>query len=271
ATRYDGIFPVHSPIPLHTEKLPQTFRDLLDTIKYVLDGYTMPEPPFSQELRECVERLFLILKDPQLPLFELQDAMAVISGRIPPEVEKQVRQLMTNYAGNITSVLCQFPSQHIAEVIDKYASKLQKKQEREVFFMTTQALLSLVQRYRGGTRGHLKIVIQDILKQYLSTELFFEHHQYDKSVTMLRDRYKDDMAKVTRAIFSHSQINKKNQLIILLMDHISSHEPGLTEELREVLSELTTLGKAEHSKVALRARQILIASHQPSYDTRHNQ
>lgn len=271
ATRYDGIFPVHSPIPLHTEKLPQTFRDMLDTIKYVLDGYTMPEPPFSQELRECVERLFLILKDPQLPLLELQDAMAVISGRIPPEVEKQVRQLMTNYAGNITSVLCQFPSQQIAEVIDKYASRLQKKQEREVFFMTTQALLSLVQRYRGGTRGHLKIVIQDILKQYLNTELFFEHHQYDKSVTTLRDRYKDDMAKVTRAIFSHSQIHKKNHLIILLMDHISAHEPGLTEELKEVLSELTTLGKAEHSKVALRARQILIASHQPSYDTRHNQ
>lgn len=73
--------------------------------------------------------------------------MSVISGRIPNEVEAKVKQLMTNYAGNITSVLCQFPSQQIAEVIDKYAGNLQKKQDREVFFMTTQALLSLVQRY----------------------------------------------------------------------------------------------------------------------------
>lgn len=123
-------------------------------------------------------------------------------------------------------------------------------------------------RFRGGVRGHLKLMIEDLLQQYLNTEKFFEQHQYDKSVTMLKEKHKDDMARVTRAIFSHSQINKKNQMIILLIDHLSQHEPGLTEELKNVLDELTALGKAEHSKVALRARQVLIASHQPSYDTR---
>jgi len=117
-------------------------------------------------------------------------------------------------------------------------------------------------------RGHLKIVVEELLKQYLNIEKYFEQHQYDKSVTMLKERHKDDMARVTRAIFSHSQIGKKNQLIILLVDHLSQHEPGLTEELKDVLGELTALGKTEHTKVALRARQILIASHQPSYDTR---
>jgi len=76
----------------------------------------------------------------------------VIGGRIPAEVEGQVRQLMTNYAGNITSVLCQFPSQQIAEALDAYAGRLQKKQEREVFFMTSQVLLSLVQRCVTPTR-----------------------------------------------------------------------------------------------------------------------
>jgi len=37
----------------------------------------------------------------------------MISGRIPAEVEMAVRKLMGGYAGNITSVLCQFPSQQV--------------------------------------------------------------------------------------------------------------------------------------------------------------
>jgi len=37
----------------------------------------------------------------------------MISGRIPAEVEMAIRKLMAGYAGNITSVLCQFPSQQV--------------------------------------------------------------------------------------------------------------------------------------------------------------
>lgn len=38
----------------------------------------------------------------------------MISGRIPTEVEMAMRKLMVGYAGNITSVLCQFPSQQVS-------------------------------------------------------------------------------------------------------------------------------------------------------------
>lgn len=72
--------------------------------------------------------------------------MSVISGRLPQEVDGQISQLMVNYAGNITSVLCQFPAQQIANVLDKYAAKFQKNEERDMFFLTTAALLGLVQR-----------------------------------------------------------------------------------------------------------------------------
>ena len=37
----------------------------------------------------------------------------MISGRIPSDVEKKIRKLMATYASNITSVLCQFPSQQV--------------------------------------------------------------------------------------------------------------------------------------------------------------
>jgi len=37
----------------------------------------------------------------------------MIAGRIPHEVELSIRKLMATYAGNITSILCQFPSQQV--------------------------------------------------------------------------------------------------------------------------------------------------------------
>ena len=60
-------------------------------------------------------------------------------------------------------------------------------------------------------------------------------------------------------------------MVTLLIDHLRANEPGLTDELSSTLSELTSLNRAEHSRVALKARQVLIAAHQPGYELRHNQ
>lgn len=54
------------------------------------------------------------LRDPSLPLLELQEIMTSVAGRIPLTVEKAIRKVMAQYASNITSVLCQFPSQRVS-------------------------------------------------------------------------------------------------------------------------------------------------------------
>lgn len=46
----------------------------------------------------------------------------------------------------------------------------------------------------------------------------------------------------------------------MLIDHLWSNEPGLTDELAAILNELTTLHRAEHGRVALRARQVMFYS-----------
>lgn len=43
---------------------------------------------------------------------------------------------------------------------------------------------------------------------------------------------------------------------VFCQDHLFGKEPGLTDELASVLSELTQLSKTENSKVALKARQV---------------
>uniref|UniRef100_A0A914WMT1 Acetyl-CoA carboxylase n=1 Tax=Plectus sambesii TaxID=2011161 RepID=A0A914WMT1_9BILA len=252
-----------------SQKPHKDFRNLVQEIKDIFNGYSLPEPYFTVRLKEIVDRLFQVLDDPRLPLLELQELMAVVSGRIPLELENAIKKQLSVYAGNITSVLSKFPSQTIANELDRHAAKL-TKQERDMFFMTTQGILQLVQRYRSGTRGHMKLVVEELLRLYLKYELYFQVHQYDKCVSLMREQVKD-ASLLTRIIFSHLRVHKKNALVLALIERINKSERGLISELKDVLTELSSLSKPENGKVALSARQVLISAQQPSYDSRHNQ
>uniref|UniRef100_A0A8B9ULN2 acetyl-CoA carboxylase n=1 Tax=Anas zonorhyncha TaxID=75864 RepID=A0A8B9ULN2_9AVES len=271
AQPFTGGLPAQQTLPITGEKQHQVLRNVLENLTNVMNGYCLPEPYFSAKVKEWVAQLMKTLRDPSLPLLELQEIMTSISGRIPLSVEKSIRKVMAQYASNITSVLCRFPSQQIATVLDTHAATLQRKAEREVFFMNTQSVVQLVQRYRSGIRGYMKAVVLDLLRRYLQVEMQFQHAHYDKCVISLREQYKPDMTPVLESIFSHAQVAKKNLLVTMLIDQLCGRDPTLTDELTAILNELTQLSKTEHSKVALRARQVLIASHLPSYELRHNQ
>ncbi|XP_014676629.1 PREDICTED: LOW QUALITY PROTEIN: acetyl-CoA carboxylase-like, partial [Priapulus caudatus] len=183
--------------PYEATKLNQLFLQVRMELENFLSGYCLPEPYYSMRVRDHVNQIMKILKEPCLPLLELQEIISVVAGRLPANVERQIRKLMASYANNVTSVLCQFPSQQIASAIDGHAATLQRRADRDVFFMTTQSIVQL--------------------------------------------------------------------------DHLYNNEPGLTDDLDNILNELTMLNRAENARVALRARQVLIAAHQPSYELRKNQ
>ena len=44
-------------------------------------------------------------------------------------------------------------------------------------------------------------------------EIQFQSGHYDKCVSKLREKYKDDMAELLNHIFSHSQVLAKNKLV----------------------------------------------------------
>ncbi|KAJ8286073.1 hypothetical protein GJAV_G00034250 [Gymnothorax javanicus] len=263
--------PSQQPLPITGEKLHQVFHSVLENLVKIMDGFCLPDPYFSNKLKQWVGTLMKTLRDPSLPLLELQEIMTSVSGRVPLSVEKAIRKVMAQYASNITSVLCQFPSQRIANILDSHAATLQRKSDREVFFMNTQSIVQLVQRYRSGIRGYMKSVVLDLLKRYLEVEQQFQQAHYDKCVINLREKYKPDMTPVLEYIFSHAQVARKNVLVTMLIDQLCGRDPTLADELMVILNELAQLSKMENSKVALRARQVLIASHLPSYELRHNQ
>lgn len=103
---------VHVP-----EKLNRVHNNYKAILENTLAGYCLPDPYNAPRLREIIEKFMQSLRDPSLPLLELQEVIASISGRIPLSVEKKIRKLMTLYERNITSVLAQFPSQQIGNSV----------------------------------------------------------------------------------------------------------------------------------------------------------
>ena len=267
----EGKFPKSSGPKVKGNKLHQVFHSTKESLSNILDGYSLPEPYFKKKLNELVNRLMNILRDPSLPLLELQDTISTKQGKLPIALEKQIYKLISQYASNLTSILAQFPSQEIASLIDTFADSMCKKAERETFFSNVQCIVQLVQRYRNGIKGHMKSVIQDLLKQYINVEKYFQHANFDKCITKLRELHKDNVGEIVNCVFSHANFSNKNQLVVMLIDLLFSKDPTLTDDLTSLLQDLTQLNNQDNSKVVLKARQVLIAFQQPPYEQRHNQ
>lgn len=232
-------------------KLHQVFQSSKESLSHILVGFSYPERYFKEKLESSVNTLMDALRNPSLPLLELQELISSIQSRIPPALDKTIQKFITQYANNLTSVLAQFPSQQIATVIDSYANTIEKKVEREAFFQTVQGIVQLVQRYRNGIKGHMKSVIQDLLKQYLAVESLFQHTSYDKCINNLRELHKENMQEVLNVVFSHANHVNKSQLVIMLINVLFSKDPTLTDELTSSLQDLTKLNNPKNSKVNL--------------------
>lgn len=214
---FTGKLPANLANPsLNGNKLHQQYQQAKCTLESVLNGYTLPDPYFIQRLNETIDLMMHCLSDARLPLLELQDLISAISGRIPSDVEKRICKLMAIYSKNRTSVMSQFPSQQILTVIESHAATLTKKRDQDEFLMAMSSVVQLVQQYRCGTKGHMKNVVQDLLKKYLNVELQFQQGHYDKCLAVMREKVKD-VGEITDIIFSHSQVEKKNMLVISLI------------------------------------------------------
>nr|CAB3219668.1 acetyl-CoA carboxylase-like [Phallusia mammillata] len=254
-----------------TEKSHQVFSVMHKRLTCIMKGLCRPDEIFVDKMKETVNTLISALKDPSLPLLELQEVMTNLSGRLPAKLDQFIRREMSSYASNITSMMSQFPGPRIRRYIDKYAAVLTNKSEQDVFFVNTQSILQIVNRYSSGIRGHLKAVILSLVKEYFRVESQFQHGSFDKSVIALRDKSKDNIRNVVEDVLSHASVAKKNVLVVQLINAVSGRDHSLPDDVSAVLEQLAKLSKHDNAKVALRARQVLIAAHQPPYELRHNQ
>ncbi|KJE96308.1 acetyl coenzyme A carboxylase alpha [Capsaspora owczarzaki ATCC 30864] len=269
ARPFEGTLPASQDLQIRSEKIHHTFRRVKTALENNLAGFNYPDSIFSARLNLHIREYFNALQDPRLPLFELQEVLAALSGRIPARIEELINGLLIQYTNSLNSMFCAFPTQQIASVIDMHAASLSSDADRTTFFTVVEPIIQHIQHYRNGIRGHSKAAVASLLRAYLEVETVFNIDKpYEDIVYLLKEQHRTDVNAVVRMVMSHHHVESKNTLILSILKNLSHREGSFTADDRSLLSALATLNKKENSKVALFARQILIQSQLPSFNRR---
>ncbi|KER22342.1 hypothetical protein T265_09541 [Opisthorchis viverrini] len=185
---------------LPSGKLHIRFSNIFASLEQVLLGYALPEPFLTSWLNQSLDQLMSLLHDPRLPLLELQDTVAHLAGRLPPQMERELRAQVKLYAGQVTSVMANFPSNQIRHIVESQMNRLRRAlgpktsdthgkatQHPELlkFEQTVQRLTDLADRYQNGLRGHAIYILAQLLLGYVVVEKHFQYGQYDKCIRLL--------------------------------------------------------------------------------------
>ncbi|KAL7669003.1 hypothetical protein ACOME3_009679 [Neoechinorhynchus agilis] len=267
---FEGKFKVRSEnqLALKGTKAHQLFHSAVECLSNILDGYTYPPDAIESVLKANIDLIVDNIDNPSLPLLELQELISQVSGRIPLAMEEELKSLMSAYYSNLTSVFASFPGQKILNIIHGYKSKAEFSGNYRDWI---QGAIDLVAKYREGVRGHVRLIIHNLLDKYWNVERLFQSGLYEKSVTEIREKYKNDMEKVTSIIFSRSNYTAKNMLVLQLINKLVSKDSTFVDEFKDLFQHFSSLNSATNSEVALRVRQLLIGLDQVPFELRYNQ
>lgn len=86
-------------------------------------------------------------------------------------IDSLLQSLVSNFYLKSASILVNnnYISRHYS-----HAATLQKRADRDNFFLQTQGVVQLVQRYRNGIRGRMKSAVHELLRQYYEVESQFQ-------------------------------------------------------------------------------------------------
>ncbi|KAI7904359.1 acetyl-CoA carboxylase [Cokeromyces recurvatus] len=265
AIPFNGVVPTFGEPHITGDKPIQRFNAAKSTLEYILQGYD------NQALAQTVVKdLADILTNPNLPYSELKSVMSALSGRIPGRLETSIHKLTDeSIAANLD-----FPAQKFEKLIEDFArDNLVLQSEVAAFRNSITPLIIVFERFKNGLKEHAYNVYAKLIEQYYDVEILFNQQREEEVILSLRDQHKDDLDKVLAVVLSHSKVNIKNNVVLMLLDLISSSSSGnaLDKFFAPILKRLSEIDSRATQKVALKARELLITCQLPSYEERQAQ
>ncbi|GAD93096.1 acetyl-CoA carboxylase [Paecilomyces variotii No. 5] len=267
AQPFTGQLPDLGPPQVVGNKPPQRFLLLYSILENILRGFDN-QIIMGTTLKELVE----VLRDPELPYGEWNAQFSALHSRIPQKLDAQLTQVVDRARAR----KAEFPAKQLQKTISRFIEENVNPGDAETLRTTLLPLLTVINRYMDGLKTHEFDVFIGLLEQYWEVEhLFTGRNVRDEDVVLrLRDENKDDITKVVYTILSHSKVSSKNNLILAILDMYRPNRPNVGnvgKHFKPILRKLTELESRASSKVALKARELLIQSAMPSLEERASQ
>jgi acetyl-CoA carboxylase / biotin carboxylase 1 len=287
ATLFEKRLPkLGSPWPDHDMEVRgvhHVFRDSLKMLQNILAGRVVPD----SLLKTALNDLDMSLCNVSLPVFEIVEAISVLTGRIPPKLEKELNDFVKPYHTNGKKFGKKCNVCETADILEKYLVSLG---EREADALKSQLapILEISDRFKDGIDGHRELVLTSLVENYLNVEQHFAvKSTYAEILMKLRETFSStsSITNVYDHAVSHARLQAKNDFIIELLRN--AKDPlrlnGLSKDERKsarkdskllpLLAGLSTLSKdgvVTYAPVTLTARKMLIRFYLPSLIERQN-
>jgi acetyl-CoA carboxylase/biotin carboxylase 1 len=277
-------------------------RNSVNTLEMVMQGFAVPENLYEKAL----EDLSVAITDPLLPLLEFNEALSVLSGRLDATVYNKLKEIGEDYRKRAElqgrRMKEEFPVNQIIPLIDEYGKSLPER-DQKAYGTLVESLRGIADQYANGIAGRTVVALLSLVRQYLSVERNFAGYEYQDVVARLRKQHSSDPQLVYDMCRSHSALQRKNKLLLTLLEHIgvaalaardlaqsvdgsmsrsesisfvsSSDQTKMSiiegsdvNTFLPVLSEISNLTDKSYAVVANTARSILIEQKLPSVDQR---
>ncbi|KAL1988453.1 hypothetical protein VTN96DRAFT_9508 [Rasamsonia emersonii] len=259
-----GQLPDFGPPQVVGNKPPQRFTLLHSILQDILKGYDN-QFLMKSTLKELVE----VLRDPELPYGEWNAQFSALHSRMPGKLSSQLTQVVDRAKAR----KAEFPAKQLQKTLVKFIEENLNPADAEILKTTLLPLTHVIDMYKDGLKAHEFNVFIGLLEQYWDVESKFtgRNTRDEEVILKLRDENKDDILSVIQTVLSHSKIGSKNNLVLEILEMYRPNKPNVGnvgQYFKPILRKLTELESRAASKVALKARELLIQCALPSLEER---
>ena len=242
-------------------------RETMTRLEGVLAGYFMT----GTELDTLLNTFMECQMNPMLPVYEMDDALSVLKGRIDMDLFSNIDKKLREYEAN-TQVA--FPAVEILSLIHQF-SMSQPTTARAAFNAQMQAVWDASERQIYPANTRIVATLLRFLEAYLNVERSFDSFSFTDVVGDLRKTYSDDLTKVLSLCRSTINLESKNEFIMRVIELLKNVKaPSSFQKPRNVplrneatfnirnlkarLTDLSKLRQSSYSHIAFTANLLLM-------------
>ena len=203
-------------------------REAVASLQRVMSGFVIP----SDNLDAALHDLQAAVRDPTLPVYEIDEQLSVLSGRMDAKLYSQFTDLIEGYklehanSPSVRSTAPPFPADAMISDLEMHTSSLADASERAAFISQTTPLREVLNPYKhtvAGNYGSERALqaLLTLLREFIDVERnFCDALEYADVVDSLRKLHKNDPHFVMATIRAHSQLSETSKLAALLIEVI---------------------------------------------------
>jgi len=263
-------------------------RKAFEQLNNCISGYILNKCHVEQAL----ENLYLSAEDPMLPVYEIDEPLSALSGRLDSILFQKLSEKLSEFKASCTTNAVKnprFPTESFCEVISDYAENIGEPSDKNTFLALVSLVTDAADPYAKcnttGLCGSERVLqgFIKILRKWIDIERWFcDGKSYADAVDILRKSNKDDYQHVLEVCRAHTAIETTTGIVTRIIDAIadalktdSSSNTSMVvgaQSLGDVipcLAEIGSMGGADtYSSVSLRARKLLLQESLPSIEER---